>query len=576
MGKINDVIKNNNLHNSLYLQPFQDASKLLEIEREMIFSSDEIINTIYAKCGLVEIEFVFVVTNKKIHAFIDKNYFIFTPLEVEIESVMFGESLIKVTKNNTIKIYNGYLAWEEEVQTLNLNKKNNFTSPPNGKSKGKFESKFCNDLFSKNLERTPSKAFDYHFFALVVSGAGLIFNTGILISFGIVDNKVYLLSESNSTHPPLVDLVDYDIDKFYLSQMFASILITFDYSLFWKVPSNKHIMFDYDETTLKKIINWFNDYKVKSNYTSNLKHVNDQLIKNFYPSSSYTDFNKTDLDNIEDTIRHKIGQRVGRLNISSQLIHINLIHKQSIEELNKILSEIGFNDYGFVDITRSSRIDLIPGNYIYQIDETQSLLLFKNPLKVLIGNTGEGYAIFDASAYEDSMRRLLKIDGRQIRDFQLFGTELMINNVTTFKNNEVHGTIDHPKLLGTAFREIMFGQSYASLKGMSTMLQQLNQTIIANKVNIKTISEIRDTRVVQVIFDDNSDIELKGIQVYYDFNRKMGNVKNKSTLVDSPPKVLINDSVDELTKLKQYKQMLSDGLIDEDEYKILKNKLLGL
>jgi hypothetical protein len=576
MGRFYEILKNNTLKNPLFLAPLQNEQKLIEIDKQMLFSSDETITSIYLGCGLFLIDWVFVITNKKIHALIDKDYFTYTFNEVEIQSVLFGQSIIKVTKRDTTKLYNSYLAWEQNDYLLTSNFKVFNVSPPNGKSKGKFELKLCDSLFSKNVERTPNKVFDYHFFALVVTGAGLFFNNGILISFGIVDNKVYLLSESNSDNPPLVDLIEYGIEKFYLTQFLGSILITFDYSLFWKVPSNRQIMFDYDESTLKIIFNWFEEYKLSSTYNTNLKNVNYQLNSSFYPSSTFKDFKIIDQNSIEESIKDKIKNRIGRLNITNNLLYIDTIHKHSIEELNKILSELGFNDYGFVDITRSSRSDLIPGNYIYQIDETNSLLLFKNPLKVCIGSSGEGYAIFDAAAYEDSVKKLLKIDANKIRDFQMFGTELMINNVTTFTKNEIHGTIDHPKLLGTAFREILFGQSYASLKGMSTMLQQLNQTIIASKVNIKTISEIKDTRVIQVIFHDNTDIELKGIQVYYDFNRKMGNVKNKSTNIDTTIKTTLNDSVDQLSRLKQYKQMLLDGLIDEDEYKNLKNKLLGL
>jgi hypothetical protein len=78
---------------------------------------------------------------------------------------------------------------------------------------------------------------------------------------------------------------------------------------------------------------------------------------------------------------------------------------------------------------------------------------------------------------------------------------------------------------------------------------------------------------------NKSDIEFKGISVYYEFNRKMGNVKNKETNetskhISSEDNFDNKDNVVEL--LKEYKKMLDDGLIDTDEYKSLKKKALKI
>jgi hypothetical protein len=78
---------------------------------------------------------------------------------------------------------------------------------------------------------------------------------------------------------------------------------------------------------------------------------------------------------------------------------------------------------------------------------------------------------------------------------------------------------------------------------------------------------------------NKSDIEFKGISVYYEFNRKMGNVKNKETNETSNHKSSEDnfDNKDNVVELlKEYKKMLDDGLIDTDEYKSLKKKALKI
>jgi len=308
------------------------------------------------------------------------------------------------------------------------------------------------------------------------------------------------------------------------------------------------------------------------------------LDKNIYPIGNL--FSARNSDNTA-VILDKILDKIQKREISISSINnfeidehtLDFIHEASIDELNKILVEHGFNDFGNVDVTRTTNNRIKTGNYIYQISPDKTLTLMENPLVLHIDENGTAKYIFDANKYTKSINNIIKIKENEVKDFQLFGNELMINDVRSLNNNELKGSIDSPKILGTSFNEILFGSAYATLKGMSMMLSQLNQTIAANKITIETISKIEDTRVIQLIFNDHTDIEFKGISIYYDFNRKMGNVKNKESENDNKVKTSISlkeNPNNTGTQLKQYKEMLEQGLIDENEFNILKKKLLGL
>jgi hypothetical protein len=66
----------------------------------------------------------------------------------------------------------------------------------------------------------------------------------------------------------------------------------------------------------------------------------------------------------------------------------------------------------------------------------------------------------------------------------------MINDVRSLNSNELKGSIDSPKILGTSFREILFGLVYSTLASKITILSQLNMTIITKKITIETISNL--------------------------------------------------------------------------------------
>lgn len=297
------------------------------------------------------------------------------------------------------------------------------------------------------------------------------------------------------------------------------------------IPAINLDEFDEFETIIKSDL-------IKPFLSKSFREIEKDINDGFYPNkNSYQPLMDNNYDEqirqINSFLQYKLRQRsIGIADLNCYLLfnheQASLIQQESLYILDEFLQEFSFNDYGFVDIVRTSRSDVFVGSYIYQIDNDKRLRLILNPLKTIVDNNGNVFVIFDKEAYEKSITSLAVFNEDEIRDFQVFGSEMMINRVETIDNNQVQGTINSPRLLGTAFREFLFGSSYSTLKGMSSMMQQLNQSIIANKVNIKTTSEIKDTRSVQLIFNDNSDIELNGILIYYDFNRKMGNVKNKA------------------------------------------------
>jgi hypothetical protein len=302
------------------------------------------------------------------------------------------------------------------------------------------------------------------------------------------------------------------------------------------------------------------------------------LEDNIYPP----DYMVNLLDDSSKDIVLKIVVR-GLENRAFSVRHANIFSPLEIEKLSlsifeETIDRFGFNDFSILDVTRSTNNSISTGTYIYEISKDKQLKLMKMPLKLIVNSFGEIYNVFDKFAYEESIKNIIKIEFDELKDFQLFGSELMENRVETIESESLYGTIDSPKILGTAFREFLFGTSYTMLKGMSSMMKQLNESVKANRVSIKTISEIKDTRSVQLIFTNQTDIEFKGISIYYDFNRKMGNVKNKEVAAFKETKVNfdITNENDITDKLKEYKIMLEEGLIDEEEYKSLKKKTLGI
>ena len=98
------------------------------------------------------------------------------------------------------------------------------------------------------------------------------------------------------------------------------------------------------------------------------------------------------------------------------------------------------------------------------------------------------------------------IYSQEIYDFEITGTQVSVTN--SLSNNY------SPKIISTMLTELLFGSSYTLLKAMSQQMVRIE-------------SKANDLRLIQVILQDKSDIRFKGITIYYDFKRFLGEVKNR-------------------------------------------------
>lgn len=288
----------------------------------------------------------------------------------------------------------------------------------------------------------------------------------------------------------------------------------------------------------------------------------------------------------------------------------------TILETDKIMIEKGAKDYSLVYIKRSSNPDITPGMYIYS-NNNNRLNLFHPPYLLYEFEDDTKYLIFNSNAYQKTIHESKSIKYDSIIKFELFGTELMQSTVSntfsktthtekTYSNNEQNMVqkISPPGLFGTVISQLMFGSSYTVLKGASKMmnevtnrldnihdqmtginerLEQIDNSVLKvveaiNNISIQTTHEITDTRSVQIIFEDNSDLELEGISIYYDLNRYLTS-KNPSTPIESKLKdagqKTSNLSEEEATiKIEKFKKMYDSGLIDEEEFKEMKREIL--
>jgi hypothetical protein len=253
---------------------------------------------------------------------------------------------------------------------------------------------------------------------------------------------------------------------------------------------------------------------------------------------------------------------------------------------DQIMIEERITEYGIVDITRSTNESLSVGTYFYSIQNNGDLIFMEAPYYIHYDKTLlESFALFDLKKYEEAKSRKKIISAINIYDFQLFGSELMESTVRTTPIIPPTQGVQKVSVFGTLFNEFLFGSSYTILNGMGKMMGSIHQQLESLRVDISTIHNINDTRKVQLIFKDQTDIELKGIAIYYDFNRKMGRVKNKveEKSIDGNKKENIaeqkgpiqgennNDLVAELIKIKE---LLKDELITKEEFDELKKEIL--
>jgi hypothetical protein len=284
---------------------------------------------------------------------------------------------------------------------------------------------------------------------------------------------------------------------------------------------------------------------------------------------------------------------------------------KTILETDKILVEKGAKEYSLVYVKRSSNQEIQEGMYIYYLSKKE-LNLLHPPYNLYEFENKAKYLIFNSEAYQKTMSESKMINFNSIIKFELFGTELMQSSVQTNPTGQIKErdnqrkptvlnqpqSIKKPGLLGTVISQLMFGSSYTFLKGASKMMGNLSDKLgnleelsketnqrlgnieenvlkvvdAINNISIQTTHEIKDTRSVQIIFADNTDIELEGVSIYYDLNRYLADKtqREKGNTIDTK----FNEE-EALEKISHYKKMYDDNLIDEEEFKDMKKKILS-
>ena len=231
---------------------------------------------------------------------------------------------------------------------------------------------------------------------------------------------------------------------------------------------------------------------------------------------------------------------------------MKIIKDQTLIYFDNLASKSNLENYSFVEISRSTHKEIDIGTYIYRFDDNDNLHLMRAPFRVK-NYDSVAYPILDS----DLISRVVYLDESVIKDFQVFGTQLMQTDIT---NSSLKPGIS------TIFSELLFGSSYTILKGL-------------NNFSLSTSHSVKDIRVVQVILTDKSDIELNGISIYYEFNRRFGKAQNKEENLlekDERPgfQSQSNSNLTILDLISKMSDLKDKGVITEDEFLNKKKELL--
>lgn len=228
------------------------------------------------------------------------------------------------------------------------------------------------------------------------------------------------------------------------------------------------------------------------------------------------------------------------------------INESALKTFSDFAESKNFVNYSFVEVFRSNVAYLPPGSYVYNFDGDGNINLLKTPYK-LFNDVAHYYAKLEGdiiSIYKDS-----------IRTYKQQGTEMMMSTVSSSDPNK------GPGLVSTMFSELLFGTSYSILKGMKQM-----------QTSISTTHTIKDTRHVQIILNDNTDIVFQGISFIYDISRffvkdEIQQVSGKEDIDLETVKEMPEKSMAE--KLREIKELLDDEIITEEEFKLLKEDIIN-
>lgn len=234
------------------------------------------------------------------------------------------------------------------------------------------------------------------------------------------------------------------------------------------------------------------------------------------------------------------------------------IKNASMKATDNFVVESGLTDYQFVEVTRSTNKDIGEETYIFAFDDDDNLKLLKPPYVIYQNIMGETVMIYD----KNNESKPITINKGDIKDFQLFGTQLMESTVSS------EGPLKQkPGLVKTVFSELVFGTAYTIMKNLNT-------------AGVNTKHSVNDMRIVQLILKDKTDIELKGVSIYYEFNRRMGSVKNKENnlqrdkVINEPVKSKNTINTSYIEELKNLKELFDMDVITKEEFDLKKKKIL--
>ena len=342
------------------------------------------------------------------------------------------------------------------------------------------------------------------------------------------------------------------------------------------------------ESSLEKLESNFEHLKLSSVYPEKIGQMD--LVNKYLREKNL------DRDYFLNEYKKIISSRTANVGSENLIFYPDIAQYFTIIETDKILIENGMKDYGLYEITRSSHPEVNKGINFYSFDDDDNLLMMAPPYRVM-GHNKSQYIIFDATLYESN--KVVRIPKSEILSYKLYGTELMQSTVSTnarpnevqVSDNNVSNAYERPSITGTFFSSLLFGSTYTLLNGVGKALHnqtnmlgdkldnlggKLDKVVEAiNSISITTDHKIIDTSRVQIVLTNRRDLEIDGINIFYDLNRVYPNFEVSK--IDSAPRIEGDrpykaNMTEEVLKLKD---LFDQGVIDEEEFKAMKKKLIS-
>lgn len=316
-----------------------------------------------------------------------------------------------------------------------------------------------------------------------------------------------------------------------------------------KLRSARDYIISYKDFEKRTDKNYLSSYKFDKN--DDASKIAFEVVDRLYNDELIIDNNKYDLINTIKKFKQK--------GVLAKIEELSLI------KCDEFASNHGLQEYSVTNISDSTNSNIQPGDYFYRFDESGNLNLLKVPLSNLaLYDLEAGHltnTLFNVieNCTKPSSKVILSSD--EIFDFEITGTQVSMTN--SVNNNY------SPKILPTMLTEFLFGTSYTVLKGMSQQMARIE-------------SKVNDLRLIQVIIQDKSDIRFKGIAIYYDFKRFLGEVKNRKRIDNSVEETsnglssINNNSKSVLEQMKDFKEMLDLGILTPEEFEKKKKEILNL